>query len=209
MSYEFTGLPDIMSNGFLKRKYLIVSDVLSGIWKSVISIPANLGHFLHFSQFSHPTGPLLPFFPNNIQMCNITSWVQVFIHCHKLPGLSVHFLQFILIPLKYSNTITSYWRLKCLAPLSCSFHSVYSSKSILPSWNTHSCTYLSIVVLFCHSLISFSSIPWYLYLSSIFLIFSPLANSITSVVLSFPLFIIIAPRINTKLSSLDTRYHVQ
>ena len=38
---EFTGLPDLMSDGFLKCPvYLMVSDVLSGIWKSVILMPA-------------------------------------------------------------------------------------------------------------------------------------------------------------------------
>ena len=38
---EFTGLPDLMSDGFLKCPvYLMVSDVLSDIWKSVILMPA-------------------------------------------------------------------------------------------------------------------------------------------------------------------------
>ena len=44
-------------------------------------------------------------FPRDIQPCNITSWVQFFIHCHESPALSVHFLQFILIPLKRSSII--------------------------------------------------------------------------------------------------------
>ena len=34
---EFTGLPDMMSDGFLKCPVnMIVSNVLSGIWKSVV-----------------------------------------------------------------------------------------------------------------------------------------------------------------------------
>ena len=38
---EFTGLPDLISDGFLKCPvYLMVSDVLSDIWKSVILMPA-------------------------------------------------------------------------------------------------------------------------------------------------------------------------
>ena len=112
-----------------------------------------------------------------MQPCNITSWVQFFIHCHKFPGLSVLFLQFILIPFRYSSTI----------PQNGDSPSVLCYYPILSSWNTHSSTYLS----FLSFTQLYSNIPR--YISSICLCFHHLVILSHLLNLNFPLFIIITP----------------
>ena len=71
-------------------------------------------------------------------------------------------------------------------PLSYSFHSVYSSKSILSSWNTQ---LLNLSFISCSFTLSYSNILRYLYSSSsISLNFSPPGNSIpTNPVILFSL----------------------
>ena len=116
----------------------------------------RLGHFFILHTIFTWNKSSSNFSFRNILPCNITSRVQLFIHCHKFSGLFVNFLQFVLIPLKYSST-TPYngdW-----SSVQCHyhfyFHLVYSSKSILSSWNTHSWAYLSFLsLLFCHTPIS-------------------------------------------------------
>ena len=78
-----------------------------------------------------------------------------------------------------------FFRVNCSLICYSSAFPVYSSKSILPYWNTHSWTYLWFLVLY-------SVILQYPH-SSISLIFSPLCNSMPSVDLNFLLFIIITP----------------
>ena len=130
-------------------------------------------------------------FPRNTQPCNITSSVKFFIHCHKFPGLSVHFLQFILIPLGYSSTIPhngdcASVRRHYLIP------SIQFTLQI--SFALLKYSFLNLSFISCSSVLSYSNIPKYLYLSSsIYLIFSALGNSILPVDLTFPLFKIITP----------------
>ena len=57
-----------------------------------------------FTLFSHPISPLQSFFQET-HPCSIIFWVQFFIHCHKFPGISVHFLQFMLVLLRNLGTI--------------------------------------------------------------------------------------------------------
>ena len=137
--------------------------------------------------FLHPIRSLPPFFPRNIQPCYTTSWVQSFIHYHKFPGLSVHFLQFIPIPFKYSSTIPhngdcSMFSAIILFPqFSLLFKIIFSLLKY---------SFLNLSFISCSFILSYSNIPRCLYPSySISLIFSPLGNFVPSVDLTFPLLI--------------------
>ena len=55
-----------------------------------------------FTLFSHPISPLPPFY---LETYTMPHHFLSAIHCHKFLGLSVHFLQFILVPLNYSSAI--------------------------------------------------------------------------------------------------------
>ena len=113
-------------------------------------------------------------FPRDIQPCNITSWVQFFIHCLESPGLSVHFLQFILIPLKHTSTIPHNGdcpsvQYRCLF---LKFSLLFKINFALLKYSSPNLFFIS-----CSFILSYSNIPRYSYSSSsISLIFSPLGN---------------------------------
>ena len=133
-------------------------------------------------------------FPRNIQLCIIISWRQFFIHCHIFPGLSVHFLQFI-IPLKYSSPTPhngdgqSVQRHYLIPSIQFNLQNQFCPTEI--SFLNSSFISCSFIVILQHPQV-FISIFFCLS------IFSPLGNSISSVDLTFTLFIIITPLFNTK-----------
>ena len=124
-------------------------------------------------------------FSRNIQPCNITSWVEFFIHCHKFLGLSVHFLQFILIPLKYSSTIPQNGDCPSVQCYYLIPSIQFTPKILIPKLIFHFLFFYSVILQYPQVFRS-----TFLYLSPIF---SPLVNSVPSVDLTFPPFMIITP----------------
>ena len=144
-----------------------------------------------FTLFSHPISPLPPFFRKTYNCTtSLLGCNSLFIVIDFLVFLSISCSSFLF----HLSISAPYLKMETAQVFSAHILFLPFSLFFKINFALLKCSFLNISFISCSFTLSYSNIPRYSYpSSSISLIFSPFGNSILSVDLTYPLFIIIIP----------------